>query len=54
MAKKYKVKKGDSLWQIAKDNNMNLDELIKLNPTKKNMIHPDDELRLEPDKVRKQ
>lgn len=35
MAKKYKVKKGDSLWQIAKDNNISLDELIRLNTTKK-------------------
>lgn len=51
MAKKYVVKKGDSLWKIAKDNNITLDELIRLNPTKKNMIHPNDELRLEPDKI---
>lgn len=35
MSKTYTVKKGDSLWQIAKDNNISLDELIKLNPTKK-------------------
>lgn len=35
MAKKYIVKKGDTLWQIAKDNNIPLDELIRLNPTKK-------------------
>lgn len=53
MAKKYIVKPNDSLWQIAKDNNMSLDELIKLNPSKKNMIHPNDVLRLEPDKITK-
>lgn len=35
MAKKYKVKTGDSLWKIAKDNNISLDELIRLNPKKK-------------------
>lgn len=51
MAKTYKVKKGDSLWKIAKENNLSLDELIKLNPTKKDMIHPDDELRLAPDRI---
>lgn len=51
MAKKYKVKKGDSLWKIAKDNNITLDELIRLNPTKKDIIYPNDELRLEPDRI---
>ena len=51
MAKKYVVKKGDSLWKIAKDNNITLDELIRLNPTKKDIIHPNDELRLEPDRI---
>lgn len=51
MAKKYIVKKGDNLWKIAKNNNIPLDELIKLNPTKKNVIYADDVLRLEPDKV---
>ena len=54
MAKKYIVKKGDSLWKIAKENNIELDELIKLNPTKQNMIHPNDVLRLEPDKITKE
>ena len=53
MAKKYVVKPNDSLWQIAKDNHMSLEELIKLNPSKKNMIHPNDVLRLEPDKITK-
>ena len=51
MAKKYIVKKGDTLWQIAKDNNIPLDELIRLNPTKKNVIYTNDELRLEPDRI---
>ena len=31
-----------------------LDELIRLNPTKQNMIHPNDILRLEPDKITKE
>ena len=53
MAKKYVVKPNDSLWQIAKDNHMSLEELIKLNPSKRNMIHPNDVLRLEPDKITK-
>lgn len=53
MAKKHVVKPNDSLWQIAKDNHMSLEELIKLNPSKKNMIHPNDVLRLEPDKITK-
>lgn len=54
MAKKYIVKKGDSFWKIAKENNIELDELIRLNPTKQNMIHPNDILRLEPDKITKE
>lgn len=51
MAKHYIVKPNDSLWQIAKDNNISLDELIRLNPKFKDMIHPNDILRLEPDKI---
>lgn len=51
MAKKYIVKTGDTLWQIAKDNNIPLDELIRLNPTKKDVIYTNDELRLEPDRI---
>lgn len=35
MNKKYIVQTGDSLWNIAKHNDLSLDELIKLNPTKK-------------------
>ena len=53
MSKIYKVQKGDSLWQISNDNGLSLDEIIKLNPTKKNMIHPGDILRLEPNKITK-
>lgn len=32
--KKYEIKKGDTLENIAKDNNMTLEELIKLNGIK--------------------
>lgn len=51
MIKTYIVNKGDNLWNIARKNKLSLEELIKLNPSKKNMIFPGDELRLELDKV---
>lgn len=50
MPRTYTVKAGDNLWNIAKSNNISLDELYRLNQTKKNnIIHPGDILRLEPD-----
>lgn len=35
MSKKHIVQAGDNLWTIARNNGLSLDELIKLNPTKK-------------------
>ncbi len=40
-AKKYTVKKGDSLNKIARENNMSLDKLLDMNSlARKNSIHP--------------
>ena len=39
--RKYKVKKGDSLNKIARENNMSLDKLLDLNSlARKNSIQP--------------
>ncbi len=45
---KYVVKKGDSLWKIAKDHGMTVAELRSLNPkfANSNLIHPDDVLNV--------
>ncbi len=44
----YVVKEGDSIWQIANDNDMTLDELLDINPniTENGAIYPGDELSL--------
>ncbi|EOD00796.1 M23 family metallopeptidase [Caldisalinibacter kiritimatiensis] len=45
--KKYKVQKGDSLWVIAKNNNMTVEDIIKANPNiNPTLIHIGDELNL--------
>ena len=36
----YVVKKGDSPWKISHDNGISLDELYRLNPFAREMIHP--------------
>lgn len=40
----YTVKAGDSLYRIAMNHGLTLNELIALNPSKANMIHPGDVL----------
>lgn len=42
----YKVKAGDSLWQIARKHGMSLSKLLKMNPELniKSIIHPGDEI----------
>lgn len=43
----YTVKAGDSLWRIAHNNKIDLDDLRKWNPqVKGNMIHPNDRLSI--------
>ncbi len=46
--KKYVVKDGDTIWQIANDNGMTLEELLDINPsiTENGAIFPGDELSL--------
>ena len=46
----YTVKTGDNLWKIAKEHNIPLEQLIKLNPDKTKVIYTGDVLRLEPEK----
>lgn len=49
-AKLYNVQKGDNLWNIAKANNISLDELKALNPQlKSDIIHVGDTLKLTPE-----
>jgi LysM repeat protein len=47
----YTVKAGDSLWRIAKNNNLSLKQLVKYNPQlskgEDTIIHPNDVLNLE-------
>lgn len=54
MSKHYTVNKGDTLWKIAKDNNIALDELYRLNPNigKNDFIYPGDKVRLSPEYVK--
>ena len=45
---KVKIKKGDSLWKIAKDNNVSLDTIYKYNPqyTNNSTIFPGDTINI--------
>lgn len=46
--KTYSVKKGDTMWAIAKRNGMSLDQLVKKNPQIKNpnLIYPGNKINL--------
>lgn len=43
-AEKYEVKKGDSLWNIAEQYQMSIDDLVELNDLKTTVIQPKQEL----------
>ncbi|MGM0863363.1 MAG: peptidoglycan DD-metalloendopeptidase family protein [Bacillota bacterium] len=42
----HTVKPGDTLWEIAKDNNLSVTELKSLNGLKSDLIHPGDKITL--------
>jgi LysM repeat protein len=42
----HMVRPGDTLWEIAKDNNLSVSELKSLNGLKSDVIHPGDKLTL--------
>lgn len=39
-AANYEVQKGDTLWEIANENNTNVDTLVEINELKSSLIHP--------------
>ncbi|UJL44775.1 LysM peptidoglycan-binding domain-containing protein [Virgibacillus sp. NKC19-16] len=43
----YEVKKGDTLWDIANENNTNVEVLMNINGLSDSMIYPKQELKLE-------
>jgi len=45
-AKEYEVKQGDTLWNIAKQHNMTVDEIVELNDLKSTTIKPKQTLKL--------
>lgn len=49
----YKVKKGDSWWKIAKNNNIDIKELMQLNnANEKTSIHPGQEIKLKKEQTK--
>lgn len=47
----YQVKSGDSLWRIAQENKVTVDELVKWNGIVGNLIHPGDQLVVSKSKI---
>lgn len=45
-AEEYKVKSGDSLWNIANEYNTTVDELVQLNELKNTTIHPEQKIQV--------
>src|SRR5690625_6717682 len=45
-AEEYEVKKGDSLWSIAKENNTTMDNLIEMNGIDSTTIQPDQKITI--------
>lgn len=45
-AAEYEVEKGDNLWEIAKDYNTTVDELVAINELDNTTIHPDQTLSI--------
>lgn len=45
-ANQYEVKQGDTLWDIAQDHNMTVDEIVDLNSLKTTVIQPKQLLKL--------
>lgn len=48
-AEKYEVKKGDTLWDIAQQNNTTVEELMALNKLSSSLIYPKQELIIDAD-----
>lgn len=49
----YKVKPGDTLWAIAKEKNVTVEEIISLNKLNSSLILPDQEIKIKAEEVKK-
>ncbi|WP_373892704.1 LysM peptidoglycan-binding domain-containing protein [Virgibacillus natechei] len=50
-AEHYEVEKGDTLWDIANENNISVEALMNINGLSDAMIHPNQEIKLEKKEV---
>ena len=48
----YKVQPGDTLWAIAKDKNVTVEEIISMNGLNSSLIHPDQEIKIKAEEVK--
>ncbi|QUW22893.1 LysM peptidoglycan-binding domain-containing protein [Sporosarcina sp. Marseille-Q4063] len=48
----YQVKPGDTLWAIAKKNDVSVEELVSLNELNSNLIVPDQEIKIKTEEVK--